>query len=146
LERNSRKSGYCLGRASLPHILPTVERAPAEGTASPMNTPLFTASEAAGFRSFTVVDGEALVLRAPTPYPIRTAFGTMHDRPAVLVRIADDAGTVGWGEVWCNFPSVGAEHRARLLNSILLPLLKGKTVENPEAIFAELSSRTRLLA
>lgn len=111
-----------------------------------MSTPLFTASEAAGFRSFTVVDGEALVLRAPTPYPIRTAFGTMHDRPAVLVRIADDAGTVGWGEVWCNFPSVGAEHRARLLNSILLPLLKGKTVENPEAIFAELSSRTRLLA
>ena len=111
-----------------------------------MNTSVSAAREATGFRTFTVMDGEALVLRAPTPYPIRTAFGTMHDRPAVLIRITDETGTVGWGEVWCNFPSVGAEHRARLINSILLPLLKGRTVENPEAIFAELSSRTRLLA
>ena len=32
----------------------------------------------------------------------------MTNRPAVLVRVVDDDGLSGWGEVWCNFPSADA--------------------------------------
>ena len=41
---------------------------------------------------------EAHVLRWPVRVPVRTSFGTMHDRPAVLVRVEDAEGAHGWGE------------------------------------------------
>ena len=56
---------------------------------------------------------EAFVFRCPIATPVQTSFGIMRDRPAVFVRVEDDEGAAGWGEVWCNFPAVGAEHRAR---------------------------------
>lgn len=64
---------------------------------------------------------EALAFRYPVATPVRTSFRVMHDRPAVFVRVEDIGGACGWGEVWCNFPTVGAEHRARLVNELLAP-------------------------
>ena len=55
---------------------------------------------------------ETFVLRCPIDTPVQTSFGIMRDRPAVFVRVSDTEGAQGWGEVWCNFPTVGAEHRA----------------------------------
>lgn len=101
--------------------------------------------KSSAFDTFTVTEGEVFVLRAPAPYPIRTSFGIMTDRPAVLVRLVDDAGHVGWGEIWCNFPSVGAEHRARLVESVLLPLLTGRAVSDPAEAWAFLTKRTHTL-
>ena len=89
---------------------------------------------------------EAIVLRVPIDEPVQTSFGIMYDRPAVLVRIEDDHGTVGWGEIWCNFPSVGAEHRARLLESCVAPILLQQAWSHPTEAFAELSRRLRILA
>jgi L-alanine-DL-glutamate epimerase-like enolase superfamily enzyme len=89
---------------------------------------------------------EAHVLRWPVKVPVRTSFGTMHDRPAVLVRVEDAEGAHGWGEAWCNFPSCGAEHRARLVETVLAPLLVGRAFASPEAAFAEMSARTAVLA
>ena len=43
---------------------------------------------------------EIFVFRAPIDVPVRTSFGVMSDRPAVLIRIEDDQGAHGWGEVW----------------------------------------------
>src|SRR3954468_11592541 len=57
---------------------------------------------------------EAFAFRVPIETPIRVALGTFRDRPFVLVRVVDVDGAEGWGEAWCNWPSVGAEHRARL--------------------------------
>ena len=68
------------------------------------------------------------MLRWPVRVPVRTSFGTMHDRPAVLVRVEDAEGAHGWGEAWCNFPSCGAEHRARLIETVLAPLLVGRAL------------------
>ena len=62
--------------------------------------------------SVTPASVETLLFRYPVETPVRTSFGVMHDRPALFVRVTDADGTVGWGEVWCNFPTVGAEHRA----------------------------------
>jgi len=89
---------------------------------------------------------EAHVLRWPVAVPVRTSFGTMHDRPAVLVRVEDAEGAVGWGEAWCNFPSCGAEHRARLIETVLAPLVVGRSFASAEAAFAELSAKTAVLA
>jgi len=50
-------------------------------------------------------------------YVVRKGNGTIYptvDR-SIAVRVTCSDGSEGWGEVWCNFPSVGGEHRARLI-------------------------------
>jgi D-galactarolactone cycloisomerase len=75
-----------------------------------------------------------------------TSFGRMLNRPAVFVRIEDDDGVRGWGEVWCNFPSVAAEHRARLVNEVFAPAAVGKFLSRPEELFHYLTEQTHVLA
>ncbi|MGB4925444.1 MAG: mandelate racemase/muconate lactonizing enzyme family protein [Giesbergeria sp.] len=95
---------------------------------------------------FTLASVKTFVLRWPVKRPVQTSFGTMTDRPAVLVRVEDVDGAVGWGEVWCNFPSCGAEHRARLVDTVVAPLLVGKTFNTAEAAFESMNARTAVLA
>lgn len=88
-----------------------------------------------------------LVHRVPAETPVRTSFGTMHDRPSVLIRVEDDDGAFGYGEVWCNYPSVGAEHRARLMESVVLPLAGcSGLVDRPGELWAWLTEKLRILA
>jgi len=88
---------------------------------------------------------EIRVYRAPIQTSVTTSFGTMHDRPAVLVCLEDADGTRGWGEIWCNFPQCGAEHRAALLQSVFAPLLMNRQFQNPDALTRELTRRTHTL-
>lgn len=88
---------------------------------------------------------EAMVFRVPIDEPVQTSFGIMYDRPAVLVRVEDREGAVGWGEIWCNFPGVGAEHRARVLESAIAPILLDREWKTPEHAFRELSRRLHIL-
>src|SRR5690606_19512715 len=88
---------------------------------------------------------EAFVYRAPVTVPVQTSFGIMHDRPAVLVRIEDREGAVGWGEIWCNFPGVGAEHRARMLESCVAPILESQAWAHPTQAFEALTQRLHVL-
>ena len=88
---------------------------------------------------------ECFVLRAPLAVPVKVAFGAMTNRPAVFLRVTASDGVWGWGEVFSNFPQVGAEHRARLVQSIFAPLLAGAPCE-PEDTWAMLGRRTRSLA
>jgi L-alanine-DL-glutamate epimerase-like enolase superfamily enzyme len=88
---------------------------------------------------------ECHVHRAPIAVPVANAFGAMTNRPAVFLRIAASDGAWGWGEVFSNFPQVGAEHRARLVASIFAPLVQGRP-DDPAAMRAHLESRTRQLA
>jgi L-alanine-DL-glutamate epimerase-like enolase superfamily enzyme len=94
---------------------------------------------------FRLAKLQALVLRVPIEKPVQTSFGIMHDRPAVLVRAEDTEGNVGWGEIWCNFPSVGAEHRARLLESAVAPILLDREWNAPDQAFREASQRLHIL-
>lgn len=89
---------------------------------------------------------EAFVFRAPVDTPVQTSFGVMRDRPAVFVRVTDSDGAVGWGEIWCNFPTIGAEHRARLVDAVFAPLLQGRSFASPEMAFLELTRQTEVLA
>lgn len=94
----------------------------------------------------TINNIEAFVFRAPIASPVKTSFGIMKNRPAVFVRLEDVDGIVGWGEVWCNFPNSGAEHRARLLEENFKPLLLNKVFHSPQEIYQELSNQTAVLA
>ena len=88
----------------------------------------------------------ARVFRCPLEQPVMTSFGTMRDRPMVMIEVEDDQGVRGWGEVWCNFPAVGAEHRARLVDSVLTPLLLARSFRDPVDAFEYMTSRTAVLA
>lgn len=88
----------------------------------------------------------AHVFRYPLTEPVRTSFGIMRDRPMVLVEAEDKDGARGYGEIWCNFPAVGAEHRARLVASVLEPLLTSRAFTGPEDAFEHVSRSTAVLA
>ena len=94
----------------------------------------------------TIKNVEAFVLRAPISNPVKTSFGIMTNRPAVFVRLEDGDGIVGWGEIWCNFPNCGAEHRAKLLNETFKPLLINQVFNHPTAIYQLLHEKTAVLA
>jgi L-alanine-DL-glutamate epimerase-like enolase superfamily enzyme len=87
----------------------------------------------------------ARVYRAPLEQPVTTSFGTMRDRPMVLVEVEDRQGARGWGELWCNFPNVGAEHRARLIDGVLAPLLTACSFASPSEAFEHLTRTTAVL-
>ena len=89
---------------------------------------------------------QAWSFRCPTPKPVATSFGIMCDRPAVLVRIEDHDGAFGWGEIWANWPAAGAEHRVRLLEMDIAPLLVGTRAQRPEDFFHRLEQQTQIRA
>ena len=86
---------------------------------------------------------EAFSFRVPTK-PIKVSFGTFRDRPCVLARVVDVDGHEGWGEVWCNWPAVGAEHRARLTADIGERLI-GRTLASPDEAFYALTKEMEVL-
>lgn len=96
-------------------------------------------------RPIQIAAVEAFCYRAPLEAPLRVAFGTFRDRPSVLVRVTDVDGAEGWGEVWSNFPTVGAEHRARLVADVLGPRLVGRSLSGPGETFATLSRELEIL-
>lgn len=96
--------------------------------------------------AITITKVESWVHRAPIATPLANAFAAMTNRPATWVRVSASDGGWGWGEVFSNFPTVGAEHRARLVNSIFAPLLEGAALVEPEKINAMLETRTRIMA
>lgn len=88
----------------------------------------------------------AVVHRAPVEVPVRTSFGVMRDRPAVFLRVTDDEGVHGYGEVWCNFPNPAAEHRKRLADEVVGPLLLALQPFGDGSVFARLMQRLNVLA
>ena len=97
-------------------------------------------------QTFAIRSVQAYCYRYPLSMPVVTSFGRMLDRPAVFVRVEDEDGHAGWGEVWANFPSTGAEHRARLVNEVLAPAITGFAASHPLDIFETLTQATSVLA
>lgn len=95
---------------------------------------------------FTIARIETFVFRVPIDKPVVAAFGTFTDRVAVLVRVEDRDGAHGWGEIWSNFPSYGAEHRARVLHAAVAPRALRQTVGDPAALWHTLSAATHVWA
>lgn len=86
------------------------------------------------------------VFRYKASIPVVASFGSMTERPALLVRVEDATGAYGWGEAWCNFPQPGAEYRRQLIESILGPLLIREEYATPREAFERLCRATSILA
>ena len=89
---------------------------------------------------------DCYVFRAPIDVPVVAAFGAFRDRSVVLVRVEDRDGAFGWGEVWCNFPNFGAEHRVRWLETLLAPRIIDRSFESPESAFVALTAESHVWA
>lgn len=89
---------------------------------------------------------ETLAFRVPLSHSVETSFGIMRDRPAVFIRLEDDQGCFGWGEIFANWPAAGAEHRARLVLEDISQLLLGENARQPEELFRELTRKTEVRA
>jgi L-alanine-DL-glutamate epimerase-like enolase superfamily enzyme len=94
----------------------------------------------------TIEHLECHVFRAPIETPVTAAVGSFTNRPAVFLRVAASDGAWGWGEVFCNFPQVGAEHRARLARDLVAPMLVGMSSDDPTAVWHMLEERLRRMA
>ncbi|MEX0343309.1 MAG: mandelate racemase/muconate lactonizing enzyme family protein [Rhizobiaceae bacterium] len=88
---------------------------------------------------------EALLVRTKITTPVRTSFGVMHDRPTLVVRVTDQSGVYGYGEVWCNFPVCGASHRRKLIETELAPRLEGNTYQSPQECYTAMNAMLRIL-
>lgn len=84
------------------------------------------------------------VYRVPLERPVRTSFGEMRDRPAVLVCLTDTDDHWGWGEVFCNWPAAGAEHRARLILEDIAELVFDRNWSSAPELFASLTTSTEI--
>ncbi|MDP3163654.1 MAG: mandelate racemase/muconate lactonizing enzyme family protein [Reyranella sp.] len=93
----------------------------------------------------TLARVEAHVFHTPIAEPIRTSFGTMTERVAVFVRVEDSDGARGWGEIWSNFPTASAEHRALLFADIVAPRVLGKSLDDPVALWSDLDRALHVL-
>jgi len=89
---------------------------------------------------------EVFVYRYPLNKPVITSFGLMNNRPMVLIKIIDKNGVEGWGEVWCNFPLTGAEHRARLIENVFSPLLINHEINSAKQTYEYLIRKTNILS
>ena len=87
---------------------------------------------------------ETWAYRVPLQRPVRTSFGTMRDRPAVLVRLTDADGVQGFGEVFCNWPAAGAEHRARLILEDIAELVFADAWDSAPEMFHSLTRQTEI--
>jgi len=96
--------------------------------------------------ALTIEKVECWVHRVPIETPLSNAFAAMTNRPAVWLRISASDGAYGWGETFSNFPTVGAEHRARLVESIFRGLLEKAPLETPPKMRQMLEARTRIMA
>ncbi len=85
--------------------------------------------------SFTITDACVKHERLPIDHPVKTAFGTMKERHAVLLLLKDENGQTGVGESWVNFPLWAPWERTALFEKGFIPYLKGRQVENvPEFV------------
>jgi L-alanine-DL-glutamate epimerase-like enolase superfamily enzyme len=89
---------------------------------------------------------EVSAYRVPVERPVATSFGVRRDRPAVFVRLTDQDGATGIGEIFANWPAAGAEHRARLLMEDIADLVLGFEAAAPGDLYEMLTERTYVRA
>jgi D-galactarolactone cycloisomerase len=58
-------------------------------------------------------------------------FMRLPRRSVLLLRIEDDDGAYGWGEVWFNFPPFSADNKVRLIETIVAPAAFSEAYDSP---------------
>ncbi|MFB3893308.1 MAG: mandelate racemase/muconate lactonizing enzyme family protein [Phycisphaerae bacterium] len=92
---------------------------------------------------FVIKSARVLHLRVPVDNPVRTSFGVMDSRHAVLLVLEDGDGRRGVGESWVNFPAWAADERTAAFRTAYIPYLTGKSVEDIPAFIAGMARAFR---
>jgi len=97
--------------------------------------------------SITIAKVDVVPLRARGGVSPKMALGLMNERPALLIRIEDNQGAYGWGEIWANFPPRANLHKAHLVEDVIVPRVIGRRFAEPSEIggFLRASLRTYFL-
>jgi D-galactarolactone cycloisomerase len=85
---------------------------------------------------------ETFLYRAEVKEPVKTSFGSIPRRSALLLRIEDKDGAHGWGEVWCNFPPFSADNKLRLIETVIGPASLAGTYLDPADAWHSVTQRT----
>ena len=93
-----------------------------------------------------IVAVRTLTLADQLAEPVRTSFGAMTARHAILVNVRTDEGLSGWGESFGNFPSWAPFERIRTISDGLAPLLLGEDPLEPERLHRKLRVATATLS
>ncbi|WP_345245850.1 mandelate racemase/muconate lactonizing enzyme family protein [Pigmentiphaga soli] len=88
---------------------------------------------------------EPYALDMPLAKSVQTPMGTIGSVVNLLVRVEDEDGVEGWGEIWCNFPRFSMPYRARLLREVVAPLLLRQAFRSPLEAWRMLTAKTRIL-
>ncbi len=89
---------------------------------------------------------ELFYYRYPVAKPLISRIGRFTARQSLLVRIESSDGAFGWGEIWCNFPDCGGDHRMKLAAEIAVPWFLGQSFETVEPLLAKARQALRLVA
>ncbi len=85
---------------------------------------------------------ETFLYRAEVKEPVKTSFGSIPRRSALLLRVEDADGCHGWGEVWCNFPPFSADNKVRLLETVIAGAALAGEYADPTDAWHALTART----
>jgi L-alanine-DL-glutamate epimerase-like enolase superfamily enzyme len=95
----------------------------------------------------TIVSAEQVISRIQVyvfqddaPPAVASSFGVSTQRTSVLVKVEDQHGHHGWGEIWSGHPAFGAYHRASILEHLVAPLALGKSLASIPALTDELEA------
>jgi D-galactarolactone cycloisomerase len=85
---------------------------------------------------------ETFLYRAEVSEPVKTSFGSIPRRSALLLRVEDADGAHGWGEVWCNFPPFSADNKMRLIETVIGPAALAGSYADPADAWHTITMRT----
>ena len=100
-------------------------------------------SAARPYPPFVVQQATVRHERTAIPQPVKTAFGTMHERHAVFLLLSSAQKQVGVGESWVNFPHWAPWERVAAYEQSIIPWLTGREISDVITIMQELYAALR---
>jgi len=88
---------------------------------------------------------ETFIYQAKVSKPVVSTLATLNVRSALLIRIEDQDGAFGWGEIYATMPSFSAPHRANIVHQSLSHLLLNQSFPTPSECWYSLQSKTHTL-
>jgi D-galactarolactone cycloisomerase len=86
---------------------------------------------------------ETFLYRAEVSEAVKTSFGSIPRRSALLLRVEDADGAYGWGEIWCNFPPFSADNKVNLMETVVAPPAFAGRYQDPASAWQTLTAKTR---
>jgi D-galactarolactone cycloisomerase len=84
-------------------------------------------------------------LEFPLVDSVLTSFGVMNSRPCIIIELEDYHHNIGYGEIWCNFPSDGASYRFNLLKNVYHSNIVGCEFSNPDKFIESVTEKFKTL-